>query len=178
MKQEEAFRYVGLIPNFDELLNKVLTFSEIDWNDYKDRKQTGRVASYHIDAIPLKYSPNLITYIEDKKSAHYEQFESHILDLCEMVSDCVGFVLEKRSILTKMKPGQVIKPHRDSGPVLTTTYRIHLPITTNNLCVFTVGDISMNLKPGEIWIIDNTNRIHGVENHGSTDRVHLLVDVG
>ena len=178
MKQEEAFRYIGLIPNFDELVNKILRFSEADWSDYKGRKNTGRVASYHIDAIPLKYSTNLTTYTEDKKSKYYEQFESHILDLCEMVSNSVGHVSEKRSILTRMKPGQVIKPHRDSGLILTSTHRIHLPITTNNLCTFTVGNISMNLKPGEIWIIDNTNRIHSVENHGPTDRIHLLVDAG
>lgn len=178
MNQKEPFKYVGLIPNFDKLLNKVLTFNETNWSHYKERKNTGRVASYHIDAIPLKYSANLLTYTEDKKSEYYEEFESYILDLCQMVSDCVGPVSEKRSILTRMKPKQVIKPHRDSGPILTTTHRVHLPIITNSLCVFTVGEVSMNLKPGEIWIIDNTDRIHSVENYGSTDRVHLLVDAG
>jgi hypothetical protein len=39
-----------------------------------------------------------------------------------------------------------------------------------------VGDESRNLKVGEIWIIDNTDMYHSVENKGKEDRVHLIID--
>jgi hypothetical protein len=46
----------------------------------------------------------------------------------------------------------------------------------NTKCIFSVGDESKNLDAGQIWIIDNVNRYHSVENKGETDRVHLIID--
>jgi quercetin dioxygenase-like cupin family protein len=70
----------------------------------------------------------------------------------------------------------VIPRHRDKGPLTAKTHRIHVPVITNSGCIFSVGDESKNLKAGQIWIIDNVNRYHSVENNGDSDRVHLIID--
>jgi hypothetical protein len=51
-----------------------------------------------------------------------------------------------------------------------------VPVITNTECIFSVGDESRNLDAGQIWIIDNVNRYHSVENKGNNDRVHLIID--
>jgi aspartyl/asparaginyl beta-hydroxylase (cupin superfamily) len=79
-------------------------------------------------------------------------------------------------MLTNLKAGTVIPRHRDRGPITAKTHRIHVPVITNTKCIFSVGDESRNLDAGQIWIIDNVNRYHSVENKGETDRVHLIID--
>ena len=39
-----------------------------------------------------------------------------------------------------------------------------------------VGDEIIQMKQGEIWEIDNANKVHSVNNDGNTDRIHLLID--
>jgi hypothetical protein len=177
MKENEAFRYMGIFPDFQNLLNKVLSFNDLDWGEYKGRKNTGGIASYHTETIPLKYSPKSNEYSPEKHQ-HYEQFSSDIMEICKIVGESIGQVSETSSMLTRMNPGGIIKPHKDQGLVTRNTHRIHIPIVTNSLCFFTVGGISMNLKPGEIWVIDNTDRVHKVDNGGSTHRIHMIVDAG
>jgi len=175
MKESEAFRYIGVFPDFQNLLNKVLSFNDLDWSEYKGRKNTMGQASYHTETIPLKYSPHSSDYSPEKHK-HYEQFSSDITKICEIVGGSIGQVSENSSMLTRMNPGGIIKPHKDHGVVHRNTHRIHIPILTNSLCFFTVGGISMNLKPGEIWVIDNTNRVHKVNNNGTTHRIHMIID--
>ena len=175
MKENEAFKYLGVFPDFENLLNKVLSFDDLDWSEYEGRKKIMGQASSHTETIPLKYSPQSSDYSPEKHK-HYEQFSSDITKICEIAGESIGQVSEKSSMLTRMNPGGIIKPHKDHGGIHKNTHRIHIPIVTNSLCFFTVGGISKNLKPGEIWVIDNTNRVHKVDNNGSTYRIHMIVD--
>ena len=84
-----------------------------------------------------------------------------------------GYIV--RAILIRLKPGGVIDDHVDTGPSLTTGRRIHVPIVTNERCVFTVGSDAINMGEGEMWEINNT-RIHSVWNAGDEGRVHLVID--
>jgi hypothetical protein len=79
-------------------------------------------------------------------------------------------------MLTRLRAGAVIPRHKDEGPLTAKTHRIHVPVTTNTGCIFSVGEESKNLGVGQIWVIDNVNRYHSVENAGDTDRVHLIID--
>lgn len=177
MKESTPFTYVGYIPDFDKLLEKVLSFTDETWNEYKERKITGGAASYATDTIPLLYSPYSTSTNENQYHTYYEFLKNDINKISTMVSNLVGHVEEKQSVLTRLKPGNLIKPHKDTGQLTSKTHRVHVPITTNSMCKFTVGEISMNLKPGDIWIIDNTDRYHSVENLGESSRIHLIIDM-
>jgi hypothetical protein len=177
MKEHVPFTYVGYFQNFDRLVEKVSAFTDSVWNEYKERKITGGVASYPTDTIPLLYSPFATSAKELEFHKYHSLFKNDINAICLQVSEILGPVAEKQSIITRLLPGKSIKLHKDQGQITTKSHRVHLPITSNELCTFTVGDVSMNLRPGDIWIIDNTDRLHGVHNAGQSARIHLIVDV-
>ncbi len=69
----------------------------------------------------------------------------------------------------------------DSGLNIGKVARIHIPIYTNDAVGFSVwnpnGDMTfLNMKVGEAWVLD-TRKPHKVVNHGTTDRIHLVIDV-
>ncbi|QJE98147.1 aspartyl/asparaginyl beta-hydroxylase domain-containing protein [Luteolibacter luteus] len=78
--------------------------------------------------------------------------------------------------LMKLTPGSIIKEHCDhdlafeSGAV-----RIHVPVTTNPGVDFRLNGTRLDLREGTSWYLRLSDR-HSVENHGATDRVHLVID--
>lgn len=84
---------------------------------------------------------------------------------------------EKESIrLLALHPDSEIKPHRDPGcNYKNGTFRIHIPILTNEHVQFIVGEESLVLLPGTCWYIDFTEK-HSIKNNGKTVRVHLIID--
>lgn len=75
-----------------------------------------------------------------------------------------------------LKPGSVIKEHRDAGLAFEKgEVRLHFPVKTNNQVEFFSNNIKLNMLPGECWYI-NANLPHRVANYGKTDRVHLVID--
>ena len=81
------------------------------------------------------------------------------------------------ALLINLPKNKKILPHIDSGyEHFFKTKRIHIPIVTNDKCNFIVGGEIVQMKMGEIWEINNSNKIHSVNNGGDTDRVHLLID--
>jgi hypothetical protein len=107
---------------------------------------------------------------------NYDIFSAYIEEIVLAASKHLGEVYTQQAMLAKLTAGTVIPTHMDKGPLTAKTHRIHVPVLTNEECIFSVGNESMNLKPGQIWLIDNVNRYHGVENTGNSDRVHLIID--
>ena len=78
--------------------------------------------------------------------------------------------------LLKLRAGSVIREHRDYRLALEDgVLRIHVPITTNPGVEFYLSGETVVMQPGEAWYL-NFNLPHRVENHGDTDRVHLVID--
>jgi hypothetical protein len=177
MKENKPFTHVGYLPEFDALVEKISVLTDKTWCEYKGRKNTSGVASYVTETIPLLYSPNAISAKNLIHHKYHQYLQVEINRMCIFVSNLVGDVKEKQSMLTRLGPGGLIKTHKDKGPITRQTHRVHLPIITNDRCTFTVGEVTMKLKPGDIWIIDNTDHFHSVENNGETPRIHLIVDM-
>lgn len=79
--------------------------------------------------------------------------------------------------LLKLSPGSAIKEHKDAD--LSFWYgfaRLHVPITTNEDVHFIVDGRELPMKPGECWFAEFC-KPHSVQNQGSTDRIHLVIDV-
>lgn len=53
--------------------------------------------------------------------------------------------------------------------------RIHIPIVTSDDVKFYLDGSRLVMAPGECWYT-NVNLPHSVENGGSTDRIHLVID--
>lgn len=70
-------------------------------------------------------------------------------------------------------------PHRD-GEVfdlnLGMIYRLHIPIITDENVIFKINRKSYRLEAGVLYYT-NVSKLHSVENNGSFDRIHLVIDV-
>jgi predicted ribosomally synthesized peptide with nif11-like leader len=76
----------------------------------------------------------------------------------------------------KLAAGSTIQEHRDYDLRFDLDQaRLHIPIITNPEVVFFVDAQRVDMKEGECWYLD-LSLPHWVENHGETDRVHLVID--
>jgi len=175
MKESESFKFIGETPSFDSLLTQISLLSEDDWTQYRERRLRGGAAAEQTDTIPLIYdlAQNINSNIIHEK---YGIFNPYMDAVMELVSESLGTLSIKQAMLTRLRSGSVIGRHRDRGPLTAKTHRIHVPVITNEQCLFTVDDEVRNLQAGEVWIIDNVGRYHSVENKGQQDRVHLIID--
>lgn len=154
---------------------KILKENDFDWDEFDLRQNKFKVHA-QTKTIPILFhdSFKIDAFAETK---HFPLFKDEILSLQNFINSA----LEKdgtifRAILVNLPAKSEIKKHVDKGRSLSLPRRIHIPIVTNELCSFTVGNITKNMKEGEVWEINNDGRRHGVINDGDTDRIHLIVD--
>lgn len=89
-----------------------------------------------------------------------------------------GLPAEKLRVrFMRLAPGGRIGRHRDRHygwtlPIL----RLHVPVLTGPAVEFLLADRRITMQPGELWYLDFT-RDHEVYNGGTTDRVHLVIDM-
>lgn len=80
-----------------------------------------------------------------------------------------------RSRLMGLGPGGAVPEHVDTNYYWRTHVRVHVPIITNPQVDFTCGGETVQMAPGDCWVLD-TFRRHHVENGGDGQRVHLVLD--
>ncbi|MBL4707357.1 MAG: aspartyl/asparaginyl beta-hydroxylase domain-containing protein [Flavobacteriales bacterium] len=104
--------------------------------------------------------------------------ETALLKLCpyfKEVIDSFKFPIVTARIL-KLNEGAFIKTHTDHELGYEDhTFRLHIPITTNNLVEFILNEERLTMLPGDCWYT-NVNYPHSVANRGNKDRVHLVID--
>lgn len=86
-----------------------------------------------------------------------------------------GFGYFVRATIVKLKVGGIIKSHTDNNFSLAHSHRVHVPVVTNEAVLFTIGEETQHLAPGEVVEINN-RRSHSVSNDGDADRIHLILD--
>lgn len=81
-----------------------------------------------------------------------------------------------RSLLAKLPAGAEIPAHIDLAPYFSKSLRIHIPIETNDsVWMFSAG-LGYQMRPGEIWVLNNSAE-HAVWNrHPSLPRTHMITD--
>lgn len=175
MIEEFSFKLLGNIPAFGSVLEIVEAIDDAGWSEYSDRKRFGGIAAESTDTVPIIYNHNPLS---SSGIVHpiMSRMHPHIEEITGLAKDFFGNVAPRQAMLTRLNAGSEIKRHRDRGPVTAKTHRVHLPVITNSLCIFTVGDESVNMKAGELWAIDNVGKYHSVINDGETHRVHLIID--
>lgn len=81
------------------------------------------------------------------------------------------------AVYYSMLPGTILHPHRDLSATLELgRLRFHMPIETNPGVNFMVSKKRVPMKVGELWAV-NTSYLHAVENLGTSERIHLVVEV-
>ena len=113
-----------------------------------------------------------------------EQFAG-VRALCDELSENESQIQRVR--LMKLAPGGgELQRHTDQVDTETGTrdgqfMRVHVPVVTNAKVEFTAWDCdgvpkTVNMSTGTAWYLD-TRKPHRAVNNGTTDRIHLVVDV-
>lgn len=104
--------------------------------------------------------------------------ETEIMEGCDYFRDVLAYFqcAKTTARLLSLEAGAVIKPHRDyclgyeDG-----VFRIHVPIVTNPEVEFILAGERIQMEEGTCWYI-NANEEHSVANHGTENRIHLVID--
>ena len=137
-----------------------------DWSVIALRAAKGAAGRHPIRLI---YSDPTATEFED----------TAFMDACPYFREVAGaFGAAQRSVrLMRLAPGSVIKEHNDGDlSAEGGTVRIHAPVTTNPDVVFELNRRRVDMAPGEAWYLRLSDP-HRVANRGTTDRVHLVIDL-
>ena len=98
---------------------------------------------------------------------------------CDYIGDVIeSFPGEKNRVrFLKLRAGGHIFLHSDPLHTIETgIVRFHVPVRTNPSVDFVVDGHRLDMRPGEAWYVDVRFK-HSVNNFGTEDRVHLVVDV-
>lgn len=169
----QNFRYVNSI-DVTSLKKLVSEFTDKDWDAFDFRQKTYE-AHKETKTIPLifdvDFRVNNPTYLE-----HYKKFEADLNIIQNIFVDILGAGFIIRAILVNLKANSFIDRHIDIGTSLELCNRVHIPIITNDKVLFEVGGEEKNLREGEVWEINNAQKLHSVANNSNVDRIHLIVD--
>jgi len=108
-----------------------------------------------------------------------EFVDTPFLGPCPYFRDVIAaFACEVRSVrLMRLTPGSVIKEHTDLDlGVETGAARIHVPVTTNPDVEFLLNRTRVEMGEGQAWYL-RLGDPHAVANRGTSDRVHLVLDL-
>ena len=176
MNVNESFIYYG---DYDiSNILETLSNGKVDWNEFTGRQKTCR-DMVNTQSIKIVYDNDFFkTNFEPVYTKNYDYFKDDLNNICEIVkkqTEVSGYLL--RAILTKLYKKSKIPTHVDNANnTFKFSRRIHVPIITNDKCIFRVGEESINMKVGEIWEMNNDKLPHSVMNDGDEDRVHLIID--
>jgi len=169
----QNFKYIGKI-KINSFKDKINKFNNKLWDNFDFRQKTFEVHR-ETKTIPLIFDTdfrlNNPTYLSE-----YEVFKNEFKIIKNRLIKIYGKGSIIRAILVLLKSNSKIDKHIDTGKSLSICHRVHIPIITNKDVLFEIDNEIKNLKEGEMWEINNSEKLHSVINNGNIDRIHLIVD--
>jgi hypothetical protein len=81
-----------------------------------------------------------------------------------------------RCLLARLPAGGQIAEHIDRGLYFAKSLRVHVPVTSHAQAWMYASGRTYLMRPGEVWVLNNSG-MHGVWNaHESLSRTHLICD--
>lgn len=81
-----------------------------------------------------------------------------------------------RCLLARLPPGAAIPPHIDRELYFWKSLRMHIAVETHDRVWMYCDGLSYLMRPGEVWVLNNT-AAHAVWNeHATLARTHLICD--
>jgi len=174
MNFDGSFKLLGQF-NVTGLQQKILSFDESEWNKMSWKERQGKEHRC-TQTIPILFDSDF-RHINPTRHSTIDTIDEEFKNIKSFIEnyygDRTGYFI--RMIVVRMNPQSEIPLHYDTGSSLPYAHRIHLPIKTNDEIIFQVGEDCKNLKPGELWEINN-QRQHGVRNLSNEARIHVIMD--
>ena len=137
----------------------------------------------HVDAIFVKgYPPLQRKPDDDRPILSSLPYLRHII--YELLSGIPG-----KCVIAKMKPMGRVLMHRDGhvdDPLkddcyfydyFRNTFRIHIPVETNDKVSFFCHDAFFHIPAGEVWTVNNLSDHAVINDHPTEYRTHIIVDI-
>lgn len=168
-------RFFKLPIRFDvpRLVQDLNTCIQQDWsNHFNEKDYSGEWTGISLrsasgNTSDIHSTPNTEGYADTSLLIQCPYFQEIIKQI----------VCKKEAIrLLALTPGSHIKEHRDLGLAYQFgIFRLHIPITTDELVAFKVDGTNLKMDAGDCWYA-NFDLPHSVEHHGSLRRIHLVLD--
>ena len=186
MRWNGSLREVIKTCDYKGILEILKTVPEEEWNkDTVVRNSKEKVDNTNLDtrALMLKYKstaavgPGFVDY--EKNDVETLNKLKPFLDV--IISDAKNFYgyenLKLTNIVfTELRRGGIIPEHSDTGKMLTTHHRIHIPLVSDPAVKFTLDHKDYYLEPGYGYEINN-QLTHEVRNESNIDRIHMIIDL-
>lgn len=149
-----------------------------------------------VDSIICRFPPRTVTETQAQAEAlkadpHYDQHECENLPIYAQLPEVRDLVMRMftavagtrlgRVMINRIQPGGRIFKHADTPAHADYWHRHHLVLQSAPGVVFTAGEESVYMAPGEFWYFNNGKApdrpAHEVINNSAVDRIHLIVDV-
>ena len=105
-----------------------------------------------------------------------DELHQEVWKIANQIKGCFGDTSKiTKLMLAKLDGQSQITEHYDQGN-LTKIHRCHLPVITNEDCLFLIDKVPYHFKPDFAFEFNN-QKMHGVINNSNTDRVHLICDI-
>ena len=168
----------SLVGNYDiTSIKKILVSNNLEWDSYQFRQKRYKDHSA-TKTIPIIWSEKFKE--QEFWEPNYSIFKGEVTEIEEFIRknlcNAGGFM---SLILINLPAGKSIERHIDANPMgerFNRCHRLHIPIITNPYCLFEMDGETKNMKEGEVWEISNVKLPHSVQNKGTSDRIHLLID--
>jgi len=165
--------------DISSIRSEILALLPGEWND-----EASENANYNKTGV-LNQTQHIVFRFSDKRKMpiryfalpSWEKWKGKLQPIMDSVTSRYGYKhgFYPRVMLAKLPPGAKIAPHTDGKPMQNRPHKIHIPIQTNAEAWFFQFPDKHNLKEGFAYEVNNSV-MHGVENNGSTDRIHLIFE--
>ncbi len=175
-RKTKSVRRLGEV-DIGPLRSAVLALPESVW-DAENANKPNRFGA--LDAtrhIIFKFVANFRDWRQSYDRPLWQEWESLLAPVLAQATAPYGYSRGAfpRVMLARMAPGGVIHPHRDENPAAKWPHKIHVPLQTNEGVTFYVDGAGYQFPAGEAVEVNNMG-VHGVENRGSADRIHLIFE--
>ena len=176
-KVNEPFNYKfhGMF-DVSKISDYLLTYSD-EWFLDKERQMAYEVHKETNSIFIYDHATNW--FIGNKYNLKINNAQSAMIELVSPIVKSLESIHDGKvgkCLFIKLPPNKSVGEHTDKMDYLGAARRHHIPITTNEDVLFFVNKESKNMKIGECWEINNS-LLHSVENNGSTERIHLMLDI-
>ncbi|MEU4160017.1 aspartyl/asparaginyl beta-hydroxylase domain-containing protein [Actinoplanes sp. NPDC026670] len=122
----------------------------------------------------------VVTNYDHGLPANFTQLGEQVPYLRELITSVADLDRLNFVRLAKVQ-NSVIIPHRDLLELsdiaddTRNAHRMHIPLVTNENCLFNQGDTVYRMRKGEVWFLD-ASEIHSVAVLSDEERIHLMFD--
>jgi mannose-6-phosphate isomerase-like protein (cupin superfamily) len=173
-------KYLRLEKQFDaaEMQRELSSLGEAFWKEHYNKNHYS--GNWTILALrSINGDPDNVISVHASASINKIEYRNTpLLERCPYLQSVINFFdCEKTSArLMKLHAGAVIKEHTDHEMSFEEgEARFHIPVITNADVEFYLDKERIIMNEGECWYL-NLSLKHRVNNFGSKDRIHLVID--